>query len=145
MADQLRITTRIIAQTPSHTEITVWQNGGNAGTLTVDTDVADQLCDCLNRIGETTWANGMECDINLGDDVRIIAADKTPGRKLGTVDEIDASQGLPGMDLSYVRFRVCFPSGFGWYDRCELELASQPELEQTTDKIRGRGEGDCEE
>ena len=43
----LKISTRIDRQNPRHTRISVFQNGGLAGTLTVETEYAQQVIDRL--------------------------------------------------------------------------------------------------
>ncbi len=52
MATQLRLTARIVNSNQRHSIIAVWQNGGKAGELTVDTDVAKEVVEQITTVGE---------------------------------------------------------------------------------------------
>ena len=46
--DGLKLTATVMDQNPGHTWVCVWQNGGKAGELCVDTKYADQILALLN-------------------------------------------------------------------------------------------------
>lgn len=54
----MRISARIMNIAGGHATVGVWQDGGKAGELCVDKNVAQQFVESLNRINEPTITTG---------------------------------------------------------------------------------------
>ena len=57
---ELRLTARVETENPRHTRITVFQNGGNAGVLCIDTEHAQEVLMLLNGLGEEDLKSDIE-------------------------------------------------------------------------------------
>lgn len=56
----LRMSARIHSANARHAIIGVWQNGGKAGELTVDAEMADRVVERINQIDEETDPDNQE-------------------------------------------------------------------------------------
>lgn len=65
----IKITTRIDHANPAHTQITIFQDGGNAGLLTVDSDCAYELIERLSGTRLAAAEARLEDQDMLRDDI----------------------------------------------------------------------------
>lgn len=57
---ELRLTARVETKNPRHTHIAVFQNGGKAGVLCVDTEHAQEVLAIFNGLGGEDLKNDIE-------------------------------------------------------------------------------------
>lgn len=57
---KLRLTARVETANPRHTQIAVFQNGGKAGVLWIETEHTQEVLALLNGLGDEDLKNDVE-------------------------------------------------------------------------------------